>query len=110
MKTKVVVVPNWRNFISPPLQMKASMMVWLQRAVHDRDIEIIESQFDIPSDLGSDHEANASDDSGDEVWPSVTLNSCNIIMRYMVGAPIVDHFSNPHMFWSRRRLCKFSAM
>jgi len=47
------------------------MMVWLQRAVYNRDMEIIESQFDITSDLGSDHEANASGDSIDEVWPSI---------------------------------------
>lgn len=50
-------------------------------------MEIIESQFDVASDLGSDHlsDANASDDSGDEVCAYLTKNfleySCNIIMR-----------------------------
>jgi len=50
----------------------------LQRAVHDRDMEIIESQFDITSDLGCDHDANASDDSGDEVCASLTQNYSSI--------------------------------
>lgn len=40
----------------------------VQRAVHDRDTEIIESQFNVATDCSSAHEtdANASEDSNDD--------------------------------------------
>ncbi|KAG0600897.1 hypothetical protein M758_11G069200 [Ceratodon purpureus] len=51
------------------IEYERGAIVWhTQRAVHDRDIEIIESQFDVASNSGSDHlsDAGATDDSGDE--------------------------------------------
>lgn len=88
---EVVITPYQWAFVYPRLlanELSKLRMIFppnalcgLQRAVHDRDMEIIESQFDVASDL-EDHlsDANASDDSGDEVCASVTYCSIHPII------------------------------
>lgn len=56
----------------------------LQRAIHDRDTAIIESQFGVATESGSDHlsDANGSENSAGEVCISLTyITPCIRVMR-----------------------------